>query len=87
MTVEELIKVLEGLPKGTLAACVYSCCSEYVLLEPKDITFHEVGIKDPCSTKTKRYVLRHGKIMEYDENTWDKTEIPNFVSVVAFPGN
>ena len=35
----------------------------------------------------RRYVLRHGNIMEYDERTWPPGETPHFVPVLILPGN
>jgi hypothetical protein len=86
MTVEELIALLQKFPKNSLVACVYLCCSDYVLLEPGDITYHDKEVEGPYGHR-HRYVLRNGKIMEYNEKTWDPAETPHFVSVVAFPGN
>lgn len=90
MTVQELIEVLEKFPKDSVAVCVYLCCSDYAILEPGDIVYYgkeeEKEIKGPYGP-SRRYVLRNDKIMEYDEKTWDKREVSNFVSIVAFPGN
>lgn len=90
MLVEELIEHLKTFPKDSIAVCVYRAFSDYFILEPEDITYYdkeqEKEIRGPFGP-TRRYVLRHGKVMEYDEKTWDKSEIPNFVSIVAFPGN
>lgn len=86
MTVEELIARLQEFPKDSLVVCVYLCCSDYAILEPSDITYHDKEVSGPFGNSHK-YVLRNGKIMEYDEKTWDRTEVPKFVSIVAFPGN
>lgn len=88
MTVEELIVLLQKFPKDSLSVCIYLCCSDYVLLEPIDIKYYDKEDKVKSHYgKVHRYVLHNGKIMEYDEKTWDTKEIPNFVSVITFPGN
>lgn len=88
MTVEELITHLQKFPKDTTVGCVYLCYSDYVILEPEDIRYYDKNekMKGPYGSD-HRYVLRNGKIMEYNEKTWDKSEVPNFVSVIAFLGN
>ena len=36
----------------------------------------------------RRFILRDGRILEYDPGAWDPAEgEPQFVTVLAFPGN
>lgn len=87
MTVEELISYLQKLPKDTVIGVVYRACSDYVLLEERELEFVSAeGIKEYYQ-EAKRYVLRHGKVMEYNPTTWDSSEVPQFVPILLFPGN
>lgn len=47
----------------------------------------EIQVVNPGAKFFERYVLRNGKIMEYDPKTWDAAEKPHFVPVLVFPGN
>lgn len=87
MTVEELIAFLRKLPKKTVVGCLFERFSDYAVLEESDIRFFPEGVKERSWLTPRRYVLRYGKIMEYDEKTWDPNEVPHFVPVVVFPGN
>ena len=89
MTNRELIDHLIKLPMDSVAACVYLRHSEYAILEAEDIHYYpaeSTGVRDTYECK-HRYVLHNGLIMEYDEKTWDQSETPQFVAVIAFPGN
>lgn len=88
MTVKELIAYLEKLPGDTQIGIVYMRCSDYQVLDEDELKFFPSGsIQLSRYSKVRRFVLRNGQIMEYDEKTWDKNEVPNFVPVLAFPGN
>lgn len=91
MTVPELIAYLEKLPKDTVIGVVYRYCSDYEVLNEEDLTFCEdssIGPSRVYRKDNKRYVLRQGRIMEYDPKTWDVNEgTPHFVPVLVFPGN
>lgn len=95
MTVKDLIVYLERLPRDAVIGVVYMRCSENVVLEEGDMHF----IPAPDATEAdslpprnryfepENYVLRHGKIQRYDPRTWDVSETPHFVAVLALPGN
>jgi hypothetical protein len=95
MTVKELINYLQKLPQDTVIGVVYTACSDLSVLEERELVFYdkidyEINAKQYSSTsslRTKRYVLRNGQIMEYNERTWDPKETPNFVPILIFPGN
>lgn len=99
MTVRDLIEFLERLPKDTQIGVVYRACSDLVILEENDLTFTDKAYLDRHGLKlgeadrayrnrrNRRYVLRHGKLMEYDERTWPPDEVPHFVPVLILPGN
>ena len=87
MTVRDLIDYLNKLPKDTVIGVVYQCCSDLVILEEGDMHFTDKLQMDQRRFPCGRYVLRHGKIMVYNENTWDKEEVPHFVPVLVLPGN
>jgi hypothetical protein len=92
MTVTDLIHYLEKLPKDTVIGVVYQAYSDLSILEESDLFFTDKAFMDShkgvvATSPDRRYVLRHGKIMEYDEHTWDKNETPVFVPVLMLPGN
>lgn len=84
MNVQELIAYLEKLPKDAVIGIVYRAYSDYSLLEEDELDYYPSG---SLQHGRKRFVLRNGKIMQYDEKTWDKREVPHFVPILAFPGN
>lgn len=87
MTVKELIEHLQSFPQDSVVGCVYLCCSDYAILEKEDLTYlPKDEITGPFGQQHK-YVLRNGQITEYNRHTWDPSEVPEFVAVVAFPGN
>jgi hypothetical protein len=89
MTVQELIEHLQQYPKDAVVGCVFRICSEYEPLQPEMITYHPDGRPPEVwrGTPIERFVLRNGRIMQYDPKTWPPDEVPHFVPVVAFPGN
>lgn len=92
MTVQDLIAYLEKLPKDSQIGVVFRMHSDYEVLEESDMTFipsptkEELDARQPY-TITGRYVLRNGKLMEYNRLTWPKEEVPNFVPLLILPGN
>jgi hypothetical protein len=83
MTVKDLIAYLEKLPKETEIGVIFQRYSDYEILREADLRFSG---SSPGSQG--RYVLRKGRLMLYDESTWDhKTEEPNFVPLLVLPGN
>ncbi len=90
MTRDELIEFLQTFPKDTIIGIVYQLHSDYEIMEKKDIKFYGKVEYDKDRNewyKPKRYVLRNGKLMEYDEHTWPVGEVPQFVPLLIFPGN
>lgn len=98
MTTTELIAFLEKLPKDTVVGVVYRCCSDYSVLEESELDFVPAPSNEELdeSRRTRRYglhnltgrfVLRQGRIMEYDSRTWDTTETPVFIPLLVLPGN
>lgn len=93
--VKELIAFLEKLPKDTVIGVIYTACSDYQVLEEGELNFFNKTDFDEQDEEAKilgyrrhrRFVYRHGKIMEYNERTWDKKETPVFVPLLVFPGN
>ncbi len=86
MTVKELITKLQEYPQDTEVAVLYEMCSDLSILEADELEFYPTaGI--PHYSGPRRFVLRNGRIMEYDEKTWDKNETPVFVPILVFPGN
>lgn len=94
MIVKELIEYLKKLPKDAQIGVIYQACSDYVILEEEDMAFVPAPTKEELDTPSsnpwkpiRRYVIRHGKLIEYDAKTWDKSEIPKFVPLLILPGN
>lgn len=98
MTVTDLIRYLEKLPKDTVIGVVYQACSDYSILDENDMIFIDKTRQDEIEERRKtvgwftggqgkRYVVRNGNIMEYDEKTWPKEETPHFVPILVLPGN
>lgn len=87
MTVSDLIRYLEKLPKDTVIGVVFSIHSDYEILDEQDMTFIGKEERDSGNELSMRYVLRAGRIMEFDKRTWPKEEVPNFVYVLVLPGN
>lgn len=98
MTVADLIRFLEKLPRNTKVGVLYRCFSDVAILEEEDMDFIDKAAFDELDEKERqgihlwgserrRYVLRHGKLMEYDRLTWDPNEKPEFVPVLILPGN
>lgn len=87
MTVKDLIEHLQQYPQDTVIGVLYQAFSDYSILEPEDIEFLPNG-KVKAFSNEKRYILRGGRVMEYDERTWDKRQgEPQFISLLIFPGN
>lgn len=91
MTVQDLIRYLERLPKDAVIGVVYRMYSDLSILDEADMTFADKAYLDEnggaIGYRRRRYVLRNGNIMEYDEKTWPKEETPHFVPVLILPGN
>ena len=90
MNVKELIEHLSQFQQDASVLCAYRACSEYMILEPEEITFHQGGMPDTYYKDgrfERRWVMRNGQVMEYDPKTWDPNEVPVFLDMVAFPGN
>ncbi len=88
MTVTELIAYLEKLPKDTVIGVVYWACSEPHILEERELKFNPKDKPAVGRYNEKRYVMRHGHLVEYDPKQWDHSEgQPEFVPVLEFPGN
>jgi hypothetical protein len=89
MTVKELIEYLEKLPKDTVIGVVYTACSDVAILEERELQFVSPGEITGRFSRRRRFIIRQGRLMEYDEKVWDhKTEgEPKFVPVLVLPGN
>ena len=86
MTAKELIEKLQEYPQDTSVVCLYEEYSDYTILDADDLSF----VPSPGVTSPRRelqYVLRNGKVMRYDVKTWPKDEVPQFLSLLIFPGN
>lgn len=79
MTVAELVTHLQTLPQDLKV--IYRCCSDYDDLEADEI--------DVVLAEDKKIVKHHNLINTHrDYRSWEhKTMVPEFVSVVVFPGN
>jgi len=96
MTAEDLIVYLQKLPKGTIIGCVFLQCSDICPLEEHMLEFFDKAKYDEQASEIRRgrgpwveipqYIVRNGQIMEYSIHTFPPEEIPQFVSVLVFPG-
>lgn len=96
MTNGELIEHLKQFPTDASVVVAYQLFSNYELLDADEIKFHPAPGKPRLMFKNghwepsgyeAQYVLRNGQVMRYDERTWPKDEKPEFLSILAFPGN
>ena len=97
MLVSELIEHLQKYPKGTMVGVVFRQFSDLVVLNREDIQFigkadldanpEALSMEAGYRSTQLRYVYRNGQLMEYNPQTWDPKEVPNFVPVIIFPGN
>ena len=95
MTVQGLIDYLEKLPKDAQVGVIYRMHSDYEVLEEGDMTFIPAPTKEQLDTETvvpfsstmRKYVLRNGRLMEYNYRTFPKSETPVFVPLLILPGN
>ena len=86
MNVKNLIDKLKTYPQDASVVVLYTACSDYCILEDDALTF----IPSPGDVKkwdSAQYVLRNGMVMRYDVKTWPKEEVPQFLSLLVFPGN
>jgi hypothetical protein len=92
ITVKELIEHLQKYPQDTVIGVMYRLHSDYEPMELQEIEFYGKAERDsdsnyPRYSRPERYVLRNGRIMEYDPLTWPKDEEPQFIPLLIFPGN
>lgn len=88
MTVKELIAYLEKLPKETVIGVVHWMYSDIQVLDEESLKYVDLVKVEEGYANRRRFILRQGRIMEYNEAQWDKAEgEPHFVPVLVLPGN
>ncbi len=88
MTNQELIDHLRTFPPD--AEVVYRCCSEYEILNVEQVKYSAGGLGQdvPRWCSPKMFVKRGGHVVTYRIDQWDPKEgVPEFVSLILFPGN
>lgn len=91
MNIAELIEELKKYPQHASAVVLFKACSDYSILEADQLKFVAKPRLDASAPHAcdmdERFVLRNGQVMRYDPRTWPADEVPEFLSLLIFPGN